>query len=229
MLRDLQQTQRLSLLSYSSLDVFGAGSFQARGALALHAAEIRGFGVGSGTASFSAESLLLDNGAHATGQGPVSDLSGAIAFRARDIRLGVNSLAVSQFSVVELTATDSFTVQGAGAFSVQGDLQVNTHALTASRAATYSIVAGGDFTLSDTPASGGKVSAGLGASLTLQGASLAVNTDILLPSGLLTLRATAGDLTVGRVLMWPAPHNSFTTSRNTPGPARSPLRPMPAR
>ena len=41
------------------------------------------------------------------------------------------------------------------------------------------------------------MAAGLGASLTLQGASVTATSDIILPSGLLTVRATNGDVSIG--------------------------------
>jgi hypothetical protein len=67
--------------------------------------------------------------------------------------------------------------------------------LTARRAATQSIIAGGDLNIAAEGASG--VAGGLGASLTLQGASVSVASNIMLPSGLLTVRATNGDVSIG--------------------------------
>jgi hypothetical protein len=51
LLNDLANTKGLSLLTYGSLDIYGAGTFAPQGSLTLHAAEIRGFNNGGGTAT----------------------------------------------------------------------------------------------------------------------------------------------------------------------------------
>ena len=71
-LTGLQTTSALSLLSYTSIDLYGTGTFANSGTLALHAAEIRGFNNGGSTVNLQAQSVLLDNSANGTLVGAVS-------------------------------------------------------------------------------------------------------------------------------------------------------------
>ena len=52
-LHSLEKSSSVSLLSYSTFDIYGTGAFNVAGHLALHAAAIRGFNNGGGTASIS--------------------------------------------------------------------------------------------------------------------------------------------------------------------------------
>jgi filamentous hemagglutinin family protein len=196
-LRGLQSALSLSLLSYSTMDIYGTGEFAAGGGLALHAAEIRGFNNG-GSATFRAGNLTLDNRAGGTGAGPQPGLKGTLAFDAATIHIGRNQLAIDQYATLELNASGGIRFEGNGGLTAQGDLVATTPVITAARVATQSLIAIGDLSLlapvGSTPSA---VNGGIGASLTLQGASLTANSRISLPSGLLTLHATTGDLTVG--------------------------------
>jgi filamentous hemagglutinin family protein len=190
----LQSAVSLSLTSYSALDLYGAGTFQTTGAFALHAAEIRGFTNG-GTVTFSAPEIVLDNRANGTGPGAVAAAGGALVLDAGKIRLGAGAVNVDQFSNVSLVASGGVIAEGTGSLTVQKALTITAPIITGANAANSTITAGGALTL----ASGGtaSVAGSLGASLTFTGASVAANTEILLPSGSLTLHATAGDVTVG--------------------------------
>ncbi|MGB8165868.1 MAG: filamentous hemagglutinin family protein, partial [Chthoniobacteraceae bacterium] len=193
----LQSARSLSLLSYSTMDIYGAGEFTAGGGLALHAGEIRGF-YDTGTARFRAGSITLDNRAGGTGVGPVAGLNGTLAFDARTIHIGSNQLAIDQYASLELNASAGIRFEGNGGLKTQGDLFATTPVITASRVATQSLVAVGDLSiLVPVGAAASAVNGGIGASLTLQGASLTATSRISLPSGLLMMRATTGNLEVG--------------------------------
>ena len=192
-LQSLTSAQSLSLLSYSTLDVYGAGNFTTAGKLALHAGAIQGFNNG-GIAKISAGSLLLDNAANITlGAAPAAS-TGALEFHAGAITLGKNQLAINRFSSVLLDAASGVVASGKGGLSVQNDLTVDAPVVTATRSATQSIKAGGALVFTESGVAG--VSGGLGASLELQGASITSSTNFVLSSGLLKIHATTGDLTL---------------------------------
>ncbi len=196
-LASLQSAQSLSLLSYSTLDVYGTGAFSTAGRLALHAAEVRGFNNGGGKAAFSAPAITLDNAANGKVLGSTGVLSGTLALNAGTIRLGRNKMAIDQFETLELNARRGILVRGAGGLAAQGALAIETPVIAAGKAAEQAITAGGAFTIEDGSGKPGAVRGGLGARLTLQGSSLTANSNISLPSGMLTLHATGGDLTIG--------------------------------
>ena len=215
----LRSTQRLSLLSYSSIDFYGTGTFDVAGALALHAAQIRGFQQGGGEVSISSGSLLLDNAAAASPAAGNVTATGTLALHGGAVRLGTGQLNLDQFSSVSLRADSGLVAQGAGGLTVHGNLAITTPFIIATKAATQAITATGALDLL-APASGPAVSptGGLGATLTLQGASLHAATTIALPSGSLSLRATTGDLVVdGRLDAAGTDQSFYDLTRYTPG------------
>ncbi|MDD5201302.1 MAG: filamentous hemagglutinin family protein, partial [Terrimicrobiaceae bacterium] len=198
-LRSLRNADSLSLLSYSSIDIYGTGRLGSRGLdnLELHAGEIRGFHTGDGTAAFMADHVLLDNSAGATAPGPAAASSGTLAIRANTLELGDRRLRIDQFAKVNLNASGGILLGGKGRLLVDGALDVRTPAFFAIGGATETIRATGELQILDsrTPASP-DLASGLGASLTLEGSDVTANADILLPSGLLALHATTGDVNV---------------------------------
>lgn len=197
-LGSLQNSDALSLLSYSSFDIYGTGTFATGGALALRAGEIRGFNHGSGTVNIAAQSVLLDNLGNGIAPGAVTGMSGVLNVTAATITLGQNALVVDQFSTVVLNATRSLRLQGAGSFATQGDLALVTPYITAASGATQSVSAGAALTMTN-PGASSVTPTGLqlGAQVSFSGESVTANTDILLPSGVLSLRARTGALNVG--------------------------------
>lgn len=197
-LQSVQQAASLSLLSYSSLDVYGTGQVgsSAMTALALHAGEIRGFNNGGGTVTLSAQTLLLDNAASGTVPGSVSGLSGTLALSANTLRFGVNTLAMDQFATVSASVTSGIVMQGGGGVSVQGAFTATTPVIVADAFASQFITAGGALTLQKPGGAGITPTSGLGAALVLTGTTISAGADVILPSGQLTLTATAGALNV---------------------------------
>ncbi|HTB81769.1 MAG TPA: filamentous hemagglutinin family protein [Opitutaceae bacterium] len=194
----------LSLLSYSSIDIYGAGQVGALdsagqpafASLALHAGEIRGFNAGGGSVTFSAQNILLDNRPNGAGFGAVIAPNGTLVFNAGTLQLGAGQLDVDQYAKVSLNASHGILMQGAGDLTAQGDLNFTAPVITGASAASQKITAGGALTLQSTGTTS-MATPGLGASLTLQGASITDNSSILLPSGSLALHATGGDVSVG--------------------------------
>ncbi len=196
-LRDLQNAANLSFLSYSSLDIYGTGQVgrDTTQNLALHAAQIRGFNNAGGTASFNAANVLLDNVAGGSVPGSSGAAGGTMAIDAAVIRTGVNTVQVDQFSRLELNATGGILMEGSGGLAASGLAVLTTPLLTAGPGAIQSLSAGAalEITGGGTPS----VVPGLGARLTLTGASVNNTADIVLPSGGITLQATAGDVMAG--------------------------------
>ncbi|MCE9520204.1 MAG: filamentous hemagglutinin N-terminal domain-containing protein, partial [Verrucomicrobia bacterium] len=196
-LQSLQSAQSLSLLSYTSLDIYGFGQFSTQGSLALHAAEIRGFNNFGGVVTLSANDILIDNIAKGSVVGAVDAPSGFLSLNAGTIRIGSNTVKIDQYEGVILNATNGIFLSGTGGLNVQTALTANTPFITTTGAATQSLTSGGAMILQSPGGVGTPASAGLGASLTVTGSSVAANTNIYLQSGVLTLHATTGDVTVG--------------------------------
>ena len=196
LLTALQASSSLSLLSYSSIDFYGTGSFASAGALELHAGEIRGFNQSGGSIDLTAQSLVLDNSALASVPGIVAAANGSFNLTANKITLGQNALVIDQFNTVTFTASQGVTVRDTGSFRVQKALNIVSPFVRAESKASQLIAAGDLLHLSKPATSFSPASLGLGASLTLEGSAILAESDVLLPSGLISLRATTGDVTV---------------------------------
>ena len=197
-LSKLQAAAALSLLSYSSIDLYGTGTFAATGSLALHAAEMRGFNNSGGAVNFTApQSILLDNSANGSAVGSVTGLAGTLGLSAKVITLGQNNLSVDQYSQVSLTASDHLLLQSSGSFNTQKDLNIVTPYITGASGSTQAVAAAGVLTMTRPGASVSPSGLPVGAQASFTGASVNASTDILLPSGSLSLRATTGNLSVG--------------------------------
>ena len=201
-LQSLQNAQALALTSYTSLDTYGAGVVGSAGlaSLAIHAGEIRGFSTSGGTVALMAQNMVLDNNTNAPSPGPVDPppLNGTLELDAGIIHLGANTLAVDQFANLVLNATNGIVGEGLGGLVVMGSLTANTPAFTGAKGSTQTLSAGGDLVFQTPSGSGnGSVNGGLGASLTLEGAGVFVDSNIVLPSGVLSLHAKSGSLLVG--------------------------------
>ena len=203
LLRGLSDARSLSLLSYSTFDVYGFGQFRGGESLSISAAEIRGFETGKRTAAFFADQISLGNAANVSlPDGLVSDAqtvepTGALAFAARTVELGPNDLAVRNFSSLEFTVDRQFRFSGAGDLTTDGGLTVDTPRIAAGRSAIRTITASGDAVFTGGDISTRLTGGGLGANLSITATSVTADTTILLPSGLLSLRATEGDINVG--------------------------------
>jgi hypothetical protein len=197
-LQNLQSINALSLLSYSSIDIYGTGTITAANSLALHAGEIRGFNDG-GTIAFSGNTILLDNSANAVVPGPGPTHNGTLRFDAATIQFGENQLAIDQFANVIVHASRSVLLQNNGGTAIQGDLTISAPIIVADNRAAQTISASGAANLQSIAGPTPAPSSGLGASLTISGARVTDNIGILLPSGSVTLHATTGDIIVGNL------------------------------
>jgi len=173
-LQTLQDSaQSLSLLSYSSIDIYGTGQVGNSdvASLAIHSGEIRGFNNEAGKVTFVAQNILLDNSPNGTGPGSVATtLAGELEFNAGTIQLGDNQLNVDQYKTLTLNASKLLSIDGQGTIATtsvlagrttqaaadgltsknaliglttQGDLTLETPVITGATGATQTIIAGG--------------------------------------------------------------------------------------
>ncbi|MGA3169505.1 MAG: filamentous hemagglutinin family protein [Chthoniobacteraceae bacterium] len=192
-------TSALTLLSYSSMDIYGTGDLGSAtgfGSLTLSAAEILGFDPSGGTATIAAKNITL-NGL-ADGSAPVASGApdGTLAFDGGVIRLGSSSLQINRYANVELNGADGIIAENTGSVSTQGALTLTSSLITGAAGSQENISAGGAIDI-EGESSKTLVSGGLAASLSITGASIEDDGNIALPSGSITLHATSGDLVIG--------------------------------
>jgi filamentous hemagglutinin len=190
-LQDVQQVSALTLRSYRTVDVYGAGPF---GSAQLHSVSIlgggmRGYDQGTGTAQFSAAEISLGNPSNVAALTAPAVVTGTLQLDAGTVRLGQNAFATGGWENVIVNAASGVIGDGTGTFSTPGNLTMNTPVITGTRGSTQAVTAGGDLLLQPVAASS-IISGGLGAGFTFTGARVVADTAIELPSGQLTLRAT---------------------------------------
>ena len=218
-------TKSLSLLSYSSIDIYedgngtigaalsSSGTYQVQ-SLTLDASEIRGFD--GGTVTIDAQNVTLDNSTGQTAPALASG-TGNLVVNAATINLGggagVNTLNVDGYSNVGLNASSELELQvtpsnaadssgnsipGSASLAASGNLQITTPIITGATGANQTISAAGILAI-DSGAGGSTStpSGGLGATLNLIGANVTEDSTIQLASGNISIDATSGDLVIG--------------------------------
>lgn len=199
-LKDLQRSaSQLSLVSYSSLDTYGSGTIGSADfeTLSIQAGAIRGFNTGSGAVRFRADSIGISNSSSAA---PLSGgaSSGTLRFTAKSIQLGSGITSITGFGDTVLSATNRILTDSDGTLKTEGNLLLESAEITGSSASDYKIIAGGRIHVTrlsgkDLPVT----SAGLGAFLSLTGSRVDMNGNLSFASGLVSLRATTGDIRIG--------------------------------
>jgi len=200
LLSRVQQAGVLSLSSYRSIDVYGDGQFGRAGmeSLVLSAAGLRGYGQSGAGATFLAGNLFLGNPSAAVMPSDAPAAVGSISFVAgRTFTLGANDFALRGFAGTSFVAPGGLLASGSGALTADGSVQVTAPLVTGTDRANYRLSADGDLAMSSSVGLTSAVSPGLGATLSLAGRSVSVDTLIDLPGGLVSLRATAGDVNIG--------------------------------
>jgi hypothetical protein len=142
---------------------------------------------------------MLDNSANSAVPGPGPAQNGTLRFNAATIQFGENQLAIDQFTNVIFNASRNVLLHDAGGTAVDGNLTISAPIIVADARATQTISSSGAVNLQSVPGPTPAPSSGLGASLTISGASVTDNIDVLLPSGSVTLHATTGDVTIGNL------------------------------
>jgi filamentous hemagglutinin len=204
LLTSLGTAKSVTLRSYSSLDIYGAGNIGSAtlDKLTLSAGEIRGFNQGAGTTTFAATRITIDNSASGSiiSTAPVLG-AGTLVFASESIVLGAGQVRVNQFANVRLDGLGGIQVNGIGGFSTQGSLTANTSQIVGTLASQHGISADGALVV-QLPVNeiGDRISGSLGVSLTLQGSSVTSTTRIQLPGGSFNARATNGSTVIGNLV-----------------------------
>ncbi|MDB6078351.1 MAG: hypothetical protein JWO82_2098, partial [Akkermansiaceae bacterium] len=201
---ELASASSLSLASYSSIDLLGSGVVGGTNAagkpvinsLSLHAASIRGIGIGSGSAEFNASQIQIGGQAGAVAPAGPAENSGALSFRSDNLQLGSGNLQLAGFGQVNLAGAKEIRTVADGSLSTTGNLTLSSPLLTSGNAVQYAASSAGALKFIGTGSTGAISSAGLGSSLSLTGSSVELSSRIVLPSGSIIAEATSGDLTV---------------------------------
>jgi len=199
-LRSLEDAaQSIVLRSYSSIDVYGAGAFgtSSLDVLSLQANAIRGSQTGAGTATFTASQILLGNAADRTTPALAAPLNGQLTFEADQITTGANDLRIEGFANTNLIARSRILASDRGTMLMSGNATIVTPLLTGAGGAVTSIGATGTLTAQRGGFTQAGPIGGLGASVSLSGSSVTVDTNISLSSGSLALHALSGDVRIG--------------------------------
>jgi filamentous hemagglutinin family protein len=195
-LRRLSSAERLLLNSYSSIDFNGSGTLGSDSlkTLSFLAGGLQGLG---GDVTLRATSVSFANPLGSTFEATAT--SGSLQILGQTLGLGSGVFELGGFDSSIITASAGVRASGTGKLKSNGAITIEASAVAASRLANYEISAASELELnkSDSTAS---VSSELGATLSLIGSSVAVNSDISLPSGLLKIQATTGDVTIGSEL-----------------------------
>lgn len=188
----------LTLQSYGSIDLYGSGILGGAGLanLTLAGSGLRGYGQAGGSVTLQAAAVTFDNAVQAATPAAPATTTGTLQVDAGTIRLGANTIAVSGYQDLVLNASAAIITQGVGSFSTVGDLHANTPLITGDAGSSYAITAAQTMALERNGGTTMQTGA-LGAGLTLTAATLSADTDIVLPSGQLTMQATSGNLEVG--------------------------------
>jgi filamentous hemagglutinin family protein len=197
-LQSVLNSQDLTLRSYRSIDLYGNGTLSSASlkSLTLVGSGLRGYEQAGGAAGIRAAVVTFENSIQAAGLAAPAVTSGSLQVDAGTIRLGAGAFAVSGYQDLVLNASSGIIAQGVGSFATAGDLHANTPLITGDSGASHSITAAQAMVLNRIGVTATAPTA-LGAILTLQAATILANSDILLPSGQLTLRASAGNVEVG--------------------------------
>jgi hypothetical protein len=204
-LQDAQQVSSLTLTSYTTIDIYGAGEFGSESLknLALQSAGIiRGSDSATGDVVFHTGSVLFTNPSHiAQSASAPATTPGTLKFDTEVVRFGANSFSVAGYENVVLNATGGILAQGkangtAPVFSTAGNLTMIAPVITGKGGSAQQITAGGALVL-EQATTNATIEDGLGATLSFAGSEIVANGSVVLPSGQVTLRATTGNVTVG--------------------------------
>lgn len=198
LLNEIQEVGSLTLNSYRTIDFYGTGSFGSNSveSLRLFGGGIRGYNQGNGAVSMHAKEVLFGNPSGVAALTAPSALTGMLQVEAETFRFGANSFLTAGYDHLAVTATKGVVSQSSGSFNTKGHLSFATPLVTGLSGSAYSVAAEKTIALTNGFAAS-QITPGLGATLSFAGSSVTADTFIRLPSGQLTLRATAGDVSVG--------------------------------
>jgi len=209
LLQRIQQVDRLAIGSYRSIDIYGTGSFGSSSLRELRFRAggddpstvpvergIRAYSQGAGTASFAANSIVFENPTGVTGlAAPAAPLSGAFLADAGTITIGANNFGISGYSLTTLSARNGVATQSSGTFATAGAMDIITPMLAGGAGSSQGLTATGQLRILSNGGTS-SVSGGLGAGLSIQGSAVSISSKIHLPSGLLSITSTSGNIDI---------------------------------
>jgi filamentous hemagglutinin len=197
------------LSSSSTIDFYGSVSLSAQN-LTLDAPGISGYGASGDAATASASGTLTLTNSHpvnnsqgtTTTPTPGSGL-GSLTLNAANIDLGAGSLAVTGFNTLALNAQDTVTGTATGSLTTTGNLAVTASQLTTAAGVSTALTAnkGAVTLLSPSQVAILNPVTALGGSLTVKGASIELGTQIVMPSGSVSLETTGNGTAPGSDLV----------------------------
>ncbi|MEI6493180.1 MAG: hypothetical protein WCO94_11580, partial [Verrucomicrobiota bacterium] len=198
LLDNFQNASRLALRSYSDIDFYGSGRIGSGRLLRLTLSAGQLVNQGLGSVTLAADNVRLDNANSGAGAIGVASTGGAFRVEAKELVLGENQMFINRFAEVTLSASTSISGEGVGGVTSQRGLTLVTPVLTGASGSIRSFAANaGSLSLQKPESSPGSTAAGgLGATLSLTGPSVSIDSNIVLPGGSLTARATTGNLRV---------------------------------
>jgi filamentous hemagglutinin family protein len=207
----LQQSAAVVFRTYrDALDIHGSGTF---GSSALSALQIDGPGLRLFSASaqpslLRAAAVSLSNDRKVAAATTTGGSGGQLVLEAEAMRLGGGAFRIDQASSVDLIADRGLLFDGAGELSASGDLRVRASRLATAQGAEHGLNAQGSLGLTKSLMPS-VLSPGLGGSLTLSGSQVDLGSDVLLPSGRLSVLARTGDISVTGSLLAEGEEVSF--------------------
>jgi filamentous hemagglutinin len=219
LLQRASESDVLRLLSYRTIDFYGDGTLGSAdlARLELLASGLRGYGAGPAGAVIRAGDVYLarPNAGMIDLAAPAAS-AGRLSAQSSRLLLGPGQLSVSGYDNFAATAAGGVLAGAGGSLSLVGDATFNAPALVGGQGVSYDINATGALALHRAGSS--VVAPGLGARLNLQGASVNLASDVLLPAGVLAATATAGDIEVsGRLAAGGQARQFFDVTRYTDG------------
>ena len=198
LLDNFQRASALAIRSYTSTAFYGSGivgNFDLA-SLTFSAGELVNEGLGN--VGLTAKSVRFDNGNGLESTLGSASMGGSLTVEARTIGFGANQIAINRFASVVFSATESLSGSGTGGVSTQGSLSLLTPILKGESASDRTFAANsGTLSILKPAGSPGTTSGGgLGATLTLTGPAVLVDSNIVLPSGSIIARAKTGNLDV---------------------------------
>lgn len=219
LLQRASQSDLLRLLSYRTIDLYGDGTLGS-GELArleLLASGLRGYGAsGVGAVIRAGDVYFARPNAGMTDLPAPAASSGLLSVQGSRLLLGPGQLSVGGYDKFDVTVAGGVRALAGGSFSLGGHATFNAPALVGGQGVSYKITAAGDLDFRRGGLS--TVAPGLGAGMNLQGAAVNLASDILLPSGVLSVTATTGDIIVsGRLAANGQAREFFDVTRYTDG------------
>lgn len=199
----------LLVRGHQSINLYGTFQLGRRGAdgkptlkaLTLDTGLLQGVGTSARQPTIAAQALTLRNsGAAGTYAGP--DTTASLNLDVDRLLLGPGNVSLGGFYALQGRVGELRT-SGTGVLNIvnavtagAGDVSLDVGRITAAPASDYAIRASGSLQLNRGTFAGDPADAPLGGRLALQGSSVHLGTQVLMPAGVIDLRATSGDLVV---------------------------------